>query len=127
MRRRAGNERFPGFTSYALKYQLLPQPIAPDNSVGRVRKHMIETTERLAGYLESCKPAKGRAVCAIDTEADSLHRYKESLCLVQFATRQESVLIDPLAIEDLSPLMEFMRGAEIWMHGRRLRHDDVQA
>jgi ribonuclease D len=48
-------------------------------------------------------------VCAIDTEADSLHRYRESLCLVQFADRSgESVLIDPLAIDDLAPLGDYL-------------------
>ncbi|MGD7654369.1 MAG: ribonuclease D [Verrucomicrobiales bacterium] len=78
---------------------------------------MIDTTERLVSYLESCKRANGPVVCAIDTEADSLHRYKESLCLVQFAIRDDSVLIDPLAIEDLSPMIRFLRDAEIWMHG----------
>ena len=79
---------------------------------------MIDSTEKLASHLERCWPAGGgSAVCAIDTEADSLHRYRESLCLVQFAVRGESVLIDPLAIDDLSPLGEYLEGATVWMHG----------
>ena len=42
---------------------------------------------------------------AIDTEADSLHHYTEKVCLIQLAAYGGgSCLIDPLAIEDLSPL-----------------------
>ncbi len=57
------------------------------------------------------------AVCAIDTEADSLHRYRESLCLVQYSCDGENVLIDPLSIEDLSPLGNFLAQRPVWMHG----------
>ena len=56
-------------------------------------------------------------VCAIDTEADSLHRYSESLCLVQFSDGKQHVLIDPLAIEDMSPLSDYLKQATCWMHG----------
>lgn len=57
--------------------------------------------------------------CAVDTEADSLHRYRESLCLIQFAWADESVLIDPLAIDDLGRLQEYLvrPGVTVWMHG----------
>jgi ribonuclease D len=57
------------------------------------------------------------APVAIDTEADSLHRYRESLCLVQFAMGEDCVLIDPLAIDDLEPLAECLGHCETWMHG----------
>jgi len=56
-------------------------------------------------------------ICAIDTEADSLHRYRESLCLIQFAWKEHSVLIDPLALEHLDPLQKYVSGATVWMHG----------
>jgi ribonuclease D len=78
---------------------------------------MIDSTERLVQHLAKIRPAAQAPVCAIDTEADSLHRYRESLCLIQFAVRGESVLIDPLAIEDLSPLGEYLSEATVWMHG----------
>lgn len=57
------------------------------------------------------------AVCAIDTEADSLHRYRESLCLVQYSCDGDNVLIDPLSIEDLAPLGDFLAQRTVWMHG----------
>jgi len=78
---------------------------------------MIDTTERLVSHLESSRMGEKHPICAIDTEADSLHRYRESLCLIQFADRQQSVLIDPLAIQDLSALGEYLSVATVWMHG----------
>ena len=78
---------------------------------------MIDTTERLISHLEISRQASASPICAIDTEADSLHRYRESLCLIQFADRENRVLIDPLAITDLSPLGEYLSVATVWMHG----------
>lgn len=78
---------------------------------------MINTTERLILHLEQSRQGATSPLCAIDTEADSLHRYRESLCLIQFAVRGQSVLIDPLAIDDLSPLGDYLAEATVWMHG----------
>ncbi len=78
---------------------------------------MIDTAELLACHLERSRQGSANPVCAIDTEADSLHRYRESLCLIQFADRSECVLIDPLAIEDLSSLGTYLSAATVWMHG----------
>ncbi len=78
---------------------------------------MIVNTAQLTEFLESVRPPSGPPICAIDTEADSLHRYRESLCLIQFAVRGQCILIDPLAIEDLSSLGTFLTDATVWMHG----------
>lgn len=78
---------------------------------------MIETTTELSKFLGTCAGTDGGKVCAIDTEADSLHRHRESLCLIQFTAGNECVLIDPLAIKDLSPLREYLKDATVWMHG----------
>ncbi len=43
-------------------------------------------------------------ILALDTEASSFHRYRERICLLQLSTRQQTWLIDPLAIEDMAPL-----------------------
>lgn len=79
---------------------------------------IIESTDALAEYLRTLPPAPGgRHRCAVDTEADSLHSYKEKLCLIQFTCAEQPVIIDPLKVEDLSPLLDFLDGAEVWMHG----------
>lgn len=46
----------------------------------------------------------GASILALDTEASSFHRYRERVCLVQLSTRENTYLIDPLAIADLAPL-----------------------
>jgi len=41
---------------------------------------------------------------AVDTESNSLHAYRERVCLIQFSTEVNDYLVDPLALEDLSLL-----------------------
>ncbi len=41
---------------------------------------------------------------AVDTESNSLHAYREVICLIQLSTPAEDLLIDPLAIADISAL-----------------------
>lgn len=41
---------------------------------------------------------------ALDTESNSLHSYQERICLIQIAAGEETYLLDPLAVTDLSAL-----------------------
>ncbi len=41
---------------------------------------------------------------AVDTESNSLHAFREQVCLVQFSTTNADYLLDPLALKDLSIL-----------------------
>lgn len=74
---------------------------------------MIQTTQELADFLAGCNGV----FHALDTEADSLHCYHEKLCLLQYSDGDRHTLIDPLAIEDLSPLTDLLKSSELWMHG----------
>jgi ribonuclease D len=50
---------------------------------------------------------------AVDLEADSLHHYQEKVCLIQISIPDESVIIDPLLLADVSPLAPVMSDARI--------------
>ena len=54
--------------------------------------------EKLAKKLE------GETCLAVDTESNSLHAYQERVCLIQFSTQQTDYLVDPIMLQDLSPL-----------------------
>lgn len=41
---------------------------------------------------------------AVDTESNSLHAYREQVCLIQFTTPNKDYVIDPLALQDMSAL-----------------------
>ena len=77
---------------------------------------LISTSGGLTRLLDSL--SKDRDLSAgFDLEADNLHRYAEQLCLVQVSDGEEIYLVDPLAIEDLSPLGRYLESASIWLHG----------
>jgi ribonuclease D len=46
----------------------------------------------------------GQPRLAVDTESNSLHAYREQVCLVQFSTPAADYLVDPLELHDLSSL-----------------------
>jgi len=71
----------------------------------------------LRELVNAVESTSSQLVCAVDTEADSLHRYRESLCLIQFAAGDHCVLVDPLAIKDLSLLSSLLNRSIVWMHG----------
>jgi ribonuclease D len=50
---------------------------------------------------------RGIPRAGVDTESNSLHAYRERVCLVQISTADCDYLVDPLAVADLSSLKEF--------------------
>jgi len=82
---------------------------------------LIANRAQLAPLIRRIESA-GRV--AIDTEADSLHCYREKLCLLQIsvpaATNAEGCsdfIVDPLADLDLEPLRRTLEHREIVLHG----------
>ena len=99
---------------------------------------MITDSAQLASLIEQIETADR---IAIDTEADSLHSYREKLCLLQIsvpapgsranrvdadlsaAPDRESArpvcdfIVDPLANTDLEPLRRALEAREIVLHG----------
>jgi ribonuclease D len=46
-------------------------------------------------------------VVAIDTESNSLHAYRERVCLIQFSTPAADYIVDPIKLPGLEPLAPF--------------------
>ena len=77
-------------------------------------KGPIASAAGLAELLENIKSVER---VAVDTEADSLHCYREKLCLLQISVPEKDVLVDPLANVDLASLREALEKKEIVLHG----------
>lgn len=50
---------------------------------------------------------------ALDTESNSLHSYRERVCLVQISVPQADYLVDPLALPNLKPLAPLLENPKI--------------
>ncbi len=58
----------------------------------------------IGAVRELASELQAETAIAVDLEADSMHCYREKVCLLQFSTTERTVLVDPLAVDDLSPL-----------------------
>ena len=47
---------------------------------------------------------RGAPLLAVDTEAASFHRFTDRVYLLQISSREETAIVDPLAVESLAPL-----------------------
>jgi ribonuclease D len=50
---------------------------------------------------------------AVDTESNSLHAFREQVCLMQFSSANADYLVDPLELKDLSPLAPIFSNPKI--------------
>ncbi len=69
--------------------------------------------ENDAGLNRIIPELKGAPAIGVDLEADSMFHYQEKVCFVQIATPRLNLLIDPLSVEDLSPLAPVFADARI--------------
>lgn len=68
----------------------------------RMASPWIRTPDELDDLVDALA---GTRAIGLDTEADSLHHYVEKVCLIQLSAFDgRAWLIDPLALDDLSPL-----------------------
>jgi ribonuclease D len=64
--------------------------------------------------LESaCKRMSEYPIIGVDLEADSMHSFKEKICLIQIATGDEAFLVDPVTITDFSPFVAVLENPDI--------------
>src|SRR5512135_2869801 len=59
---------------------------------------------RSGGLKKLAQVLSAQPVIAVDTESNSLYAYREQVCLIQFSTPEDDYLVDPLALEDMTPL-----------------------
>lgn len=71
----------------------------PDNRSDHVR--LIQSQDELEGLFERLR---AEPLLAVDTEAASFHRYRDRVYLLQLSSRQETAVVDPLAVTSLAPL-----------------------
>jgi len=71
---------------------------------------IIETAR---GLEELVAEIDSEPILAVDLEADSMHHFKEKVCLVQLATSRVSAIIDPLVLPDLAPLKPLFADPQI--------------
>lgn len=72
----------------------------------------IEWVDNLAALAEVAG-AVGPGPVAFDSEADSLHRYREKQCLFQLSFNGRDVLVDALELEHVDPLRSILETASI--------------
>jgi ribonuclease D len=75
-----------------------------------LKYHYIDSNQALKDFcftIQSCK------YCALDTEFIREKTYFPLLALIQLATETEQACIDPLAIDDFSPLVEIFQNTSM--------------
>ena len=77
---------------------------------GRDPGERVTTRARLEEVVES---AQRQPRVAVDLESNNFHRYPDRVCLVQLATRDAVYIVDPLSIEDLTPLGDLLANAAV--------------
>lgn len=65
----------------------------------------IESDEELKSVCEDLLKEK---TIGVDLEADSMHCFKEKICLIQMASSTQAFLIDPFEIKAVSPLITLL-------------------
>ena len=81
---------------------------------------VMASEQQLAGLIRQIQTADR---VALDTEADSLHSYREKLCLLQIslpsamtASDEDDFIVDPLSNLDLEPLRHALEPKEVVLH-----------
>ncbi len=66
--------------------------------------------EELSAMLHALR---AQPAVAVDTESNSLHAYREKVCLIQFSIPAQDYIVDPLALRDLATLQPLFADAGI--------------
>jgi len=72
--------------------------------------NIIDNSSQLALLVSKIE---NETVIGVDLEADSMYHFREKVCLIQMATANINVVIDPLGIKDLSALKPIFKKNDI--------------
>jgi ribonuclease D len=70
----------------------------------------IESDTDLA---DACDRISEHTIIGVDLEGDSMHSFKEKICLIQIATKDEAFLVDPFTIHNFSPFVTILENPNI--------------
>ncbi|MCU0600020.1 MAG: HRDC domain-containing protein [Desulfobacterales bacterium] len=79
-------------------------PYRPENPVDKKNNHFF--IEKNQDFKQAIDRLRTEPCIALDLEADSMFHFREKICLIQMADRQHIYIIDPLSIQDMSPLAQ---------------------
>jgi ribonuclease D len=65
------------------------------------------------GLAEAIATLDDAPLIGADTEAAGFHRYRDSVSLIQVSTRERNLLIDPIALDELAPLVRVLQDPEV--------------
>src|SRR5207253_8607689 len=88
-----------------------------DENKRRAAPERVEVIASVSQFTELLPQLQSVDRVAIDTEADSLHCYREKLCLLQISIPTHDAIVDPLTDIDLAPLRDALADKEIVLHG----------
>jgi ribonuclease D len=69
--------------------------------------------DKPAAFNQMVADLSAQSRIAVDTESNSLHAYREQVCLMQFSTPEKDYVVDPLALRDHSPLAAIFNSPRI--------------
>jgi len=80
------------------------------NATKDIGYNIIDSRSQLAHLVSKIE---NETTIGVDLEADSMYHFQEKVCLIQMATANVNVVIDPLVIKDLSALKPIFNSNEI--------------
>ncbi len=89
---------------YTAFQRRLPIPMARIGGKDGVNLSRTTLVTNQANWEEIAASLGRETELALDTESNSLYVYRERVCLIQIGTGEETFLLDPLAVDDLSSL-----------------------
>ena len=66
-----------------------------------------------AELTDVCEGLLKEKIIAVDLEADSMHCFKEKICLIQIASAKQAFLIDPFEIKELSSFITVLENNDV--------------